>query len=116
MQWGAINLGVLDLYRRAPGPLGPAQLRDALSAADAAALMLLALRTDPDPDGVAGWDRSWSRRAEIRQATGMIVAQLGISPTDAFARMRAHVFTQGVGLAEVAGDVVGRRLRLGEDA
>ena len=34
-----------------------AQQRDALSAADAAALILLGLRTDPR-DG-QGWDRSW---------------------------------------------------------
>lgn len=115
LQWGAINLGVLDLYRRVPGPLAAAQLRDALSAADAAALMLLGLRTDPDPDGAAAWDRSWSRRAEIHQATGMIVAQLGINSADAFARLRAHAFTQGVPLSEVARDVVARRLRLSED-
>lgn len=115
LQWGAINLGVLDLYRRAPGPLGPGQLRDAISAADAAALMLLGLRTDPDPDSAAAWDRSWSGRAEIHQATGMIVAQLRIGPTDAFARLRAHAFTEGMPLADVARDVVARRLRLRED-
>jgi hypothetical protein len=102
LQWGAINLGVLDLYRRAPGPLNETALRDACSAADAAALMLLGLRTDPDPDGDLAWDRSWSKRAEIHQATGMVVAQLRVGPADAFARLRAHAFTQGVGLAEVA--------------
>ena len=31
LQWGAINLGVLDLYRRAPGSLSRTQLRDALA-------------------------------------------------------------------------------------
>lgn len=117
LQWGTINLGVLDLYRRTPGPLGAAQLRDAHSAAEAAALMLLSLRTDPDPDLAhdATWDRSWSKRAEIHQATGMIVAQLRISPTDAFARLRAHAFTRGVDLGEVARDVVARRLSFTED-
>jgi ANTAR domain len=45
----------------------------------------------------------------------MIVAQLGINPTDAFARLRAHAFTQGIGLAEVARDVVARRLSFTED-
>ena len=115
LQWGAINLGVLDLYRRAPGPLSAAQLRDAISAADAAALMLLGLRTDPDPDGDAAWDRSWSKRAEIHQATGMVVAQLDISPTDAFARLRAHAFTEGIPLGDVARDVVARRLRFTKD-
>ena len=55
--WGAITVGVLDLYRRAPGSLSQEQSRDALSAADAAALMLLGLRTDPGED--LAWDRSW---------------------------------------------------------
>lgn len=115
LQWGTINLGVLDLYRRVPGPLSAAQVRDAISAADAAGLLLLGLRTDPDPDGDAVWDRSWSRRAEIHQATGMVVAQLGISPTNAFARLRAHAFTEGVALGDVARDVVARRLRFSEE-
>jgi hypothetical protein len=115
LQWGAINLGVLDLYRRDPGPLSSAQVRDAISASDAAALMLLALRTDPDPEGDEVWDRSWSKRAEIHQATGMVIAQLGINPTDAFARLRAHAFTEGVSLSDVARDVVARRLHFTED-
>jgi hypothetical protein len=115
LQWGPINLGVLDLYRRDPGPLSSAQVRDAISASDAAALMLLALRTDPDPEGDEVWDRSWSKRAEIHQATGMVIAQLGISPTDAFARLRAHAFTEGVSLSDVARDVVARRLHFTED-
>lgn len=114
LQWGAMNLGVLDLYRATPGPLGADELRDAHSAADAAALMLLGLRTDPG-DGELVWDRSWSKRAEIHQATGMIVAQLRISPTDAFARLRAHAFTHGIGLGEAAREVVARRLRFTED-
>jgi hypothetical protein len=115
LQWGSINLGVLDLYRRDPGSLSSGQVRDAISASDAAALMLLGLRTDPDPEGDAVWDRSWSKRAEIHQATGMVIAQLGISPTDAFARLRAHAFTEGVSLSDVARDVVARRLRFTED-
>jgi hypothetical protein len=46
----AIDVGVLDLYRRAPGGLSATQRRDALSAADAATLILWGLRSDPgDP-------------------------------------------------------------------
>jgi hypothetical protein len=113
LQWGAITVGVLDLYRRAPGWLSPEQSRDALSAADAAALMLLGMRTDPGDD--LAWDRSWSNRAEIHQATGMVVAQLGISATDAFARLRAHAFAEQRLLADVARDVVARRLHFSKD-
>jgi hypothetical protein len=114
LQWGAINVGVLDLYRRAPGSLSDEQSRDASSAADTAALMLLGLRSDPGDE--SAWDRSWSSRAEIHQATGMIVAQLGVSAADAFARLRAHAFAEQRLLADVARDVVARRLHFNKDA
>lgn len=113
LQWATINLGVLDLYRKAAGSLSPAQLRDATAAADIAALMLLGLRTDPGDDRV--WDRSWGNRMEIHQATGMVVAQLNVSATDAFARLRAYAFTEHQLLGDVAHDVVARRLRFTED-
>ena len=54
LQWGAINLGVLDLYRAAPGTLSDQQRRDMLTAADTAALMLLGQRTEPQGNGVPG--------------------------------------------------------------
>lgn len=47
LQWATINLGVLDLYRRCPGSLATAEMRDAMGASDTAAWMLLGLRTDP---------------------------------------------------------------------
>jgi hypothetical protein len=113
LQWGVVDLGVLDLYRCTPGSLERAQLRDALSAADAATLMMFGLRTDPADE--RAWDRSWGDRAEIHQATGMVVAQLGISATDAFARLRARAFAEQRLLREVAHDVVARRLRFTKD-
>jgi len=113
LQWATINLGVLDLYRYKAGSLTRAQLLDAISAADTAALMLLGLHTDPDPTtgGEQGWDGSWSNRTEIHQATGMVLSQLGSSATDAFARLRAHAFAEQRPLGDVAADVVARRLR-----
>ena len=112
-QWGAINLGVLDLYRTVPGSLSDVQLRDAIGAADMAALMFLGMRTDPG-DGV--WlDHSMYGRAEIHQATGMVLAQLGVSATDALARMRAYAFVEQRLLSDVAHDVVSRRLRFTQD-
>jgi GAF domain-containing protein len=108
LQWGTINLGVLDLYRKAPGSLSNAQLRDAISSANIAALMFLGVRTDP---GDGQWlDHSLHGRAEIHQATGMVLVQLGISATDALARMRAYAFVEQRLLADVAHDVVTRRL------
>ncbi|MFZ0120434.1 MAG: GAF and ANTAR domain-containing protein [Pseudonocardiaceae bacterium] len=113
LQWGTINLGVLDLYRTAPGSLSGAQLRDAISAADMAALMFLGMRTDP---GDGAWlDHSLHGRAEIHQATGMVLVQLGVSATDALARMRAYAFVEQRLLGDVAHDVVSRRLHFTPD-
>ena len=112
-QWETINLGVLDLYRTAPGSLSDAQLRDVMRAADMAALMFLGVRTDP---GDGAWlDQSLHGRAEIHQATGMVVVQLGISATDALARLRPYAFVEQRLLSDVAHDVVSRRLTFTPD-
>lgn len=120
LQWGTVNLGVLDLYRAAPGELNVPQSRDALVAADTAALMLLGQRTNPaDPEYSGyggGWlDHSYGHRAEIHQATGMVLAQLKISATDALPRLRAHAFVHQRLLIDVANDVVNRRLVFTEE-
>lgn len=113
LQLGTINLGVLDLYRTAPGPLNGGELRDAMRAADLAAMMLLGLRTDPG-DGQR-WEQSWSSHAEVHQATGMVIAQLGVGAEDAFARLRGYAFSREQLLGDVARDVVARRLQFTEE-
>ena len=115
LQWGAVNLGVLDLYRLQPGALDDAQLRDAIAAADAAALMMLGLRTDPDQGGVDWHDHAVAHRAEIHQAAGMVSVQLDVTVAEALARMRAHAFVHDRLLIDVACDVVARRLMFTED-
>ncbi len=121
LQWGAVNLGVLDLYRRVPEGLSDAQRRDALHLADTAALMMLTLRTEPtrfaDHLGPPEpWlDTAVASRVEIHQATGMVLAQLDVDADQALARMRAHAFTEGRLLIEVARDIVARRLSFTQD-
>ena len=110
LQWGVVNLGVLDLFRFTPGALPQAQLQDALSAADTAALMMLGLRTDPD-DGNGGWlDHAVGHRAEIHQATGMVLVQLRVGADEALARMRGYAFVHDRLLIDVARDIVARQL------
>jgi hypothetical protein len=123
LQWGVTNLGVLDMYRSVAGELSQTQWRDAVSAADVAALMLLGLRTNPGPDpdsfdsdAAAGWlDHSKGSRAEIHQATGMVLAQLQVSATAALARLRAYAFVEQRLLGDVARDVVDRTLIFTQD-
>jgi GAF domain-containing protein len=115
LQWGAVNLGVLDLYRATPGGMPAAQRNDAVAAADAAARLFLGHQTDP-ADGAGEWPEPTAlHRAEIHQATGMVVAQLGISATDALARMRAYSFAHQRLLIDVSRDVISRALTFTAD-
>jgi hypothetical protein len=52
----------------------------------------------------------WSERDKVSQATGMIVAQLGISPADALAVLRAHAFAHEGTVAEISRAVLAREL------
>lgn len=122
LQLGAINLGVLDLYRDRPGPLHGPALSDVVAATDTATLLLLGrhlaqsdpdddAQSDPAPDRVPLFDD----RAEVHEATGMILVQLDVPAQDAFVRLRAYAFARRRPLGEVARDVVARRLLFTED-
>ena len=115
LQWGAVNLGVLDLYRLRARGLDDEQLQDALSSADTAALMMLGLRTDPDRDGFDWLDHAVAHRAEVHQAVGMVSVQMDVSAPEALARVRAHAFVHNQLLIDVARDVVARRLAFTEN-
>jgi hypothetical protein len=121
---GAIRAGVMGLYRRSSGPLSDGQLGDLLILADVATLLLL----DGDDHGgaaAADGDDAWLdgqapdlalHRAEIDQATGMLTVQLGVSIVEAFVRLRAYAYSEDRRLADVASDIVARRLRLHPDS
>jgi hypothetical protein len=117
---GAIRAGVLGLYRSAPGPLPGRQLGDLLILADAATVMLLdSAHGDAENGDGAALDGQAPdlalHRAEIDQATGMLTVQLGVPAADAFVRLRAYAYAEDRRLADVAGDIVARRLRLHRD-
>ena len=96
------------------------QLGDLLILADAATVMLLGSANGHAENGDgAGLDGQAPdlalHRAEIDQATGMLTVQLGVTAGEAFARLRAYAYAQDRRLADVAGDIVARRLRLDPD-
>jgi hypothetical protein len=120
LQWGAVNLGVLDLYRLRPGGLAGAGYEDLLRAVDIVALLVMGLLTVPAEatgrEDADGWrDAAPGSNYEVHQATGMVLAQLGVDPVVALARMRAYAFAEQRLLVEVARDVVARRLRFTVD-
>jgi hypothetical protein len=115
---GAISVGVLTAHRALPGPLVDGRLADALALADAVSVLLL--HWAPEDTGAEATRECGTRpgsaqpaahRAEVHQATGMISVQLNVSLADALVRLRAHAYAQDRPIAEVAGDVVARRLR-----
>ena len=121
---GAIRAGVMGLYRSSPGPLPWERFGDALTLADAATMLLLEGLVDgQDGDGAAtavpvidGQSPDLAlHRAEIDQATGMLTVQLDVPVAEAFARLRAYAYANDRRLADVARDIVARRLRLHGD-
>ncbi len=103
-------LGVLDLYRRTAGDVDGALVEDAHVIAHAVALLLVdAHLTDADGPGLQMWS---GEDALIHQATGMLVAQLGVNPQDALARLRGYAFAQSQTVQQIARAVLDRSLRL----
>lgn len=128
---GDTHVGVLDFYRDRPGPLDADAVARAEQAADAAFWSLLGLRRrhtldavgtpvgdDPANEEDDGADpHGWLagaplERREVYQATGMLIAALGLGPDAALARLRAHAFVHDSTVDEVAREIVARRLRL----
>ncbi len=109
---GAMDVGVAELYSSTPGGLSAADQSTAMQLADATTWHLLReiLTLVPGEDTDTPQDRSHLSRREVHQATGMVLAQTGRSATDALLLMRAHAFSQGRTVREVARDVVSRRL------
>ena len=112
---GAVQVGILDLYRDLPGHLSILELADALSFADAATVVILHLQDDQKSDGPSGpLVGAIDSRAGVHQATGMISVQLGIGLTEALLRLRAYAYATERPVPDVAADVVSRRPRFGD--
>jgi ANTAR domain len=113
--------GVLGLYRADPGPLSRSAIGDALILADLTTVLLLnsqdqARREHLPAAAIGGQSAELARhQAEIDQATGMLIEQLGVGVNDAFARLRSFAYAQDRRLSDVARDIVARRLRLAPD-
>lgn len=99
---GMTSVGVLNLYRDQPGSLTAAERSAALACAE------VALRKLVDLHGGALDERS--QRAQIHQATGMVMAQLEISPESSLATLRAYAYSSGQRLDDVARQIITRRL------
>jgi len=115
---GSLDIGAVDLYSSSTRPLESRQVDFATELASLASWQVLRrlladqgiddAATDPERDGA-------HNRREVHQATGMVLAQLGISAEDAALLLRAHAFASGRTVAEIANDIVERRLDFAAD-
>jgi GAF domain-containing protein len=111
---GTVHLGALNLYRDLPGPLTGDQHADALVVADVAARWVLEAQAGAPVDVVAEeLEVSAGFHFAVHNAAGIVSVQEGISVTEALIRLRAFAFSSDRLLADVAQDVISRKLRLG---
>ncbi len=114
-------VGALDLFRARPGPLLGEDFVGAVAAAELSAIPVLDLMGGDlqaavaDPSSNAWAELNTLSRAEVSQATGMLVAQLGTEPAEALVRLRAHAYATGRSVTDVARDILDRRVNLDAD-
>lgn len=104
---GAV-LGVLSVHL----PSGSWLTRQDDEGLVVAAIIGGALLRDTD-DESASMLSGWPARARVHQATGMVIAQLRVTPDDALTLIRAHAYAQGTTVAAVVSELLDGRLVLG---
>jgi hypothetical protein len=116
LQTGAVSFGVMDVFRTRAGRMSREDLDQSLTFAAIAGTAMLDGQHDAADGAVPqGFDDASAHRPEVFQAQGMVMVQLGIALDEALVRLRAHAYAAGRPLADVARDVVNRRLRFDRD-
>ncbi|WP_242582751.1 GAF and ANTAR domain-containing protein [Streptomyces sp. MST-110588] len=111
---GGACLGVMTLQRAAPGALSQRALTDTLLLTGA--LTAVILEGGEQQEAIAaGENHSIFYGAAVHQATGMISVQAGVPLAQALLRLRAYAYRRGRTVAEVATDVVARRVHFRND-
>jgi hypothetical protein len=102
-------LGMLTLYQRGDGPIvGDLSVATVLADAVGAALL-----RESETRDLESWG-PWDERARIDQATGIVIAQLGIPPEDAHALLRAHAYAHDTTIHAIASEIIDRRLNFND--
>jgi len=102
-------LGTLTLYQRGDGPIvGDLSVATVLADAVGAALL-----RESETHDLESWG-PWDERARIDQATGIVIAQLGIPPEDAHALLRAHAYAHDTTIHAIASEIIERRLNFND--
>ena len=99
-----VVLGVVCVYQQGEHVLG-VRRDEAQFLANALGVALLG---HLDSESLS--NERWAVRDQVDQATGMVVAQLRVTPADALAVLRAHAFAHATTVATVSRWVLDREL------
>lgn len=110
--FGPFPLGAVDVYVPEPATIEDDTVRQAMTLASAVSRRVLrrALRSIADEDD-ALLDRSPSSRRVVHQATGVVLAQLDISPEDAYLLLQGHAFARRTTMRRVAEEILDGTVR-----
>ena len=110
---GSVGLGAMTLYQHVAGELTSEQYADALVFSRFALNLFTSLQAGRPPDELDSvFTDSLSNSVEVHQASGVVSVQLAIPVAAALALLRAHAFTEGSTLAEMATQIIDHRLKL----
>jgi hypothetical protein len=104
------TIGTLTTHAPAAPASSDLQVAALLGVAIGTALLqdpAVGVRVDGLVDGVAD---GWAGRAQVHQATGMIISQTGVRPEDAMALLRGQAFANNMSMVDVAQQVVDRSI------
>ncbi len=109
---GVVTIGVVDLYCSSPTKLSASVISTVRNLADSVTVpsARMAIRSANRDDASMAVGTAPELRRHIHQATGMILVQMNVSATEAFLILRAHAFTSGRTVHDIAQDVVTRQL------
>jgi GAF domain-containing protein len=112
-------IGALGIYCLANGEFEDEDVDNALMLADLAALTIE--RSGPaeyiEQVGLSAEEpQPWAHSAVVHNASGMVSVQLSIGVEEALLRLRAFAFASNRSVADIADDVVARRLRFDHEA
>lgn len=107
------TIGSLNLFRESRGPLAEDDLTLAQALADVATIGILHERAVRESDVArAQLQHALNSRVVLEQAKGVLAHTRGVDMHEAFELLRSHARSNGLPLADVASDVVNRKLRL----
>ncbi|MFH8484795.1 GAF and ANTAR domain-containing protein [Streptomyces longisporoflavus] len=107
------TIGVLNLFRRVPGPLLRADQDLARALADATAISLLQQTTlDQHRTVRSQLESALTTRTIIEQAKGFLTARHGTDPDASFRRLRAHARHNRLRLVDLSRDIVAGTISL----